>query len=253
MNFYPFHVGDYAAHTRHLTMMEDLAYRRLLDAYYLGERPLNGCVSDVARSVGMVEHLEAVGYVLKTFFQHDGDQFSNKRCDAELAHYLDKKEKNSSAGKASAQRRLAKRATSVDIPSTDVQPTMNHEPVTKNHKKTEEKKTAPEGVSDSVWLDFQKLRVKQRAPVTATVMAGIQREADSAGLTLEAALQLCCERSWRGFKAEWVADKPGKAIAPTYRERDRLAGIERWEQMTGEIHPERAKKAQGMFLEVGHG
>ena len=115
-------------------MMEDLAYRRLLDAYYLGERALNGCVSDVARSVGMVEHLEAVGYVLKTYFQHDGDQFSNKRCDAELAHYLDKKEKNSSAGKASAQRRLDKKATSVEILATDVQPTMNHEPVTSNQE-----------------------------------------------------------------------------------------------------------------------
>ena len=41
MNYYPFHIGDYASHTRHLTLMEDLAYRRLLDLYYLHERPLN--------------------------------------------------------------------------------------------------------------------------------------------------------------------------------------------------------------------
>ena len=113
--------------------------------------------------------------------------------------------------------------------------------------------TTPEGVEVSVWRDFQKLRKSQRAPITDTALAGIRREAGKAGVSMNDALQLCCERSWRGFKAEWVADKPGKAIAPTYRERDRLAGIERWEQMTGEIHPERAKKAQGMFLEVGHG
>jgi uncharacterized protein YdaU (DUF1376 family) len=40
MNYYPFHVGDYAAHTAHLEPMEDLAYRRMLDAYYLRESPL---------------------------------------------------------------------------------------------------------------------------------------------------------------------------------------------------------------------
>ena len=37
MNYYPFHLGDYAARTAHLEPMEDLAYRRLLDLYYLGE------------------------------------------------------------------------------------------------------------------------------------------------------------------------------------------------------------------------
>jgi len=40
MNYYPFHVGDYAAHTAHLEPMEDLAYRRMLDVYYLREEPL---------------------------------------------------------------------------------------------------------------------------------------------------------------------------------------------------------------------
>ena len=68
-------------------MMEDLAYRRLLDAYYLGERPLNGCVSDVARSVGMVEHLEAVGYVLSKFFTATENGFLNIRCEREIAKW----------------------------------------------------------------------------------------------------------------------------------------------------------------------
>ncbi|NDC25981.1 MAG: DUF1376 domain-containing protein, partial [Proteobacteria bacterium] len=34
MHYYPFHVGDYQAHTAHLTNTEDLAYRRMLDLYY---------------------------------------------------------------------------------------------------------------------------------------------------------------------------------------------------------------------------
>ena len=40
MNFYPFHIGDYASATRHLTWIEDAAYRRLLDVYYVKEGPL---------------------------------------------------------------------------------------------------------------------------------------------------------------------------------------------------------------------
>ena len=45
MHYFQFNIGDYASHTRHLTLMEDLAYRRLLDLYYMRE----GClVGDVA-------------------------------------------------------------------------------------------------------------------------------------------------------------------------------------------------------------
>ncbi len=40
MNYYPFHIGDYAKKTRHLSWDEDMAYRRLIDAYYLHEGPL---------------------------------------------------------------------------------------------------------------------------------------------------------------------------------------------------------------------
>ena len=61
----------------------------------------------------------------------------------------------------------------------------------------------PEGVSEQVWTDFSALRTKRRAPITETALKGIQREAEKAGITLEAALSTCCERGWQGFKAEW--------------------------------------------------
>ena len=40
MNYYPHHIGDYLKDTAHLTMIEDGAYRRLIDLYYLHEQPL---------------------------------------------------------------------------------------------------------------------------------------------------------------------------------------------------------------------
>ncbi|MFD2271813.1 hypothetical protein ACFS07_13275 [Undibacterium arcticum] len=54
------------------------------------------------------------------------------------------------------------------------------------------------------------MRTKQRAAVTKTAIDGIQREAGKAGLSLADALTICCERGWRGFKAEWVL-QPNRA------------------------------------------
>lgn len=137
MNYYNFHIGDYAAHTKHLSLLEDLAYRRLIDAYYLAERPFIGSSTDVAREIGMRDQIEAVEYVLSKFFTKTEDGFSHGRCDDEIAHYQDKRSKASNAGKASAERRNNIRSTSAGNNSTsvgnsaaDVQPTNNQEPIT---------------------------------------------------------------------------------------------------------------------------
>ena len=49
MRHYAFNVGDYAAATVHLSDAEDLAYRRLLDAYYARELPLPADVDACCR------------------------------------------------------------------------------------------------------------------------------------------------------------------------------------------------------------
>lgn len=59
------------------------------------------------------------------------------------------------------------------------------------------------GVDSQVVSDFLELRKSKKAPITATAVAGIQREAEKAGLTLQEALAMCCERGWSGFKADW--------------------------------------------------
>lgn len=74
---------------------------------------------------------------------------------------------------------------------------------------------APEGVSAQVWQDFKKSRKTMRAAITQSAIDGIQREANKAGWTMEAALMECCARGWRGFKAEWVADKPTQGAKPS--------------------------------------
>ena len=138
MHYYQFNIGDYASHTRHLSLIEDLAYRRLLDIYYLHERPLNDCSATVARLIGMAEYQEQVETVLVEFFEHIEGGFVNPRADKEISHFHSKLEQASRAGKASAQRRLSER-------STGVQPTNNHKPITNNQETIIKEKTATRG------------------------------------------------------------------------------------------------------------
>lgn len=72
------------------------------------------------------------------------------------------------------------------------------------------------GVDPRVVRDFKKLRSAKKAAITPTAVAGIQREADKAGMTLEAALRMCCERGWTGFKSDWV-QKSGTGSPPQRR------------------------------------
>jgi uncharacterized protein YdaU (DUF1376 family) len=128
MHYFQFNIGDYASHTRHLSPMEDLAYRRLLDLYYLKDGEVYGDEAEVARQVGLRDYVQEVKQVLQDFFCLDeDDRWSHARCDAEIAHFRQKSEKASNAGKASAQRRSNKR-------STDVQPTNNQQPITNNQE-----------------------------------------------------------------------------------------------------------------------
>lgn len=73
----------------------------------------------------------------------------------------------------------------------------------------------PEGVEQQIWDDFVAVRKSKRAALTATALAGIEREAHKAGLTLDAALAVCCENGWAGFKAEWYANSHATAARAT--------------------------------------
>ncbi|MDE2106866.1 MAG: hypothetical protein KGL39_57150, partial [Patescibacteria group bacterium] len=64
-------------------------------------------------------------------------------------------------------------------------------------------------VPEQVVRDFKAIRRTKKAAITPTAMAGIVREAEKAGMTLAAALAVCCERGWAGFKAEWVTRDAG--------------------------------------------
>ena len=141
MHYFQFNIGDYASHTSRLTPLEDLAYRRMLDLYYLNEQPLNGCITDVARGLGLSEHVSEVKYVLSKFFTETETGFSQKRIDLEIKKYKSNAKNKSRAGKASAKARAAKASSKVTpveqtlntTPTNDEQ-NINHKPITNNQE-----------------------------------------------------------------------------------------------------------------------
>lgn len=143
MNYYPFHVGDYAAHTCHLEPMEDLAYRRMLDAYYLREGALPVDVAEVARLIRMRSSIAEVQAVLDEFFVLTESGWAHSRCDAEIAKMQDKQAKarasaeaSVNARKASAQRTLNERSTDAQLPTPTPTPIANAINPSQNMAKT---------------------------------------------------------------------------------------------------------------------
>lgn len=99
MHYYQFNIGDYAKRTRHLTNLEDLAYRRLIELYYLTELPIKGEVKKIARLISMRENEGEVANVLDDFFICEGGYWTNKRVDEEIFKYHSKADTARSNGK----------------------------------------------------------------------------------------------------------------------------------------------------------
>jgi uncharacterized protein YdaU (DUF1376 family) len=126
MHYFQFHIGDYKSHTHHLSLLEDLAFRRLLDHYYLHEIPIKQ--REIARQIGMREHEQEVLTVLEEFFVSTEKGYINPRADDEIAKYR----KFIEDGKRGAAKRWLKGDDSPPI-ATPIA-TNNHKPITINQE-----------------------------------------------------------------------------------------------------------------------
>jgi len=93
MHYYQWHVGDYQSHTQHLSEMEDLAYRRMLDWCYLHEQPLPLDQDEVAWLIRMRSHSDCIATVLRFFFVRTDKGWVNPRVQREMERYASKSEK----------------------------------------------------------------------------------------------------------------------------------------------------------------
>jgi len=218
MHFYQFHIGDYKSHTYHLSLMEDLAFRRLLDHYYLHEEPIKQ--RDIARKIGLEEYEQEVLTVLDEFFISTESGYIHPRADAEIAKFR----KFSEDGKKGAAMRWSKGGYSP--PNATPIATNNHKPITNNHKPNKATGVAcPDGLDSSLWIDFLTMRKAKKLPMTQTALDGLTKQAEKIGWTLAQVIEECVNRGWGGFKAEWLTQKNNVAdiariTVPGKQERD---------------------------------
>jgi uncharacterized protein YdaU (DUF1376 family) len=206
MHYYQFNIGDYNSHTMHLSEIEDLTYRRLLDWYYLHESSIPLDLNEIARQIRMRSHSDCIATVLQEFFERTADGWIHHRANKEIEKVGDKSQKASASAKARWSK--PKDANALRTQS-EGNATHNTLPITQDteHKKKATIVAPPEGVSNSVWQEFVSHRKSKKARVTQLVIDGIQKEANIAGWSLEDALKETIVRNWQSFKADWVKDE----------------------------------------------
>jgi uncharacterized protein YdaU (DUF1376 family) len=221
----PIYIGDYLADTSRLTTEQHGAYLLLLMDYWRsGKLPNDDAVLMQITKLSPNAWSNAQA-ILKQFFIIEDGFLIHKRVEIELEKSLENKTKSHNRAVAAAEARWGKnkdatsnaQAMPKQCPLPSPLPSSLSKPITT---------ITPEGVSDSVFNDFVKLRKGLKAPVTDTAIKGLKREGEKAGMSLEQVMSLCCQNGWRGFKAEWVKDKvPNKTQAD--KTRDVLSGLTR--------------------------
>jgi hypothetical protein len=201
MHYYKKNIGDYAKKTGRLSMLQHGAYTLLIDSCYDREKfPTLEEAIEWSWAITKDE-IDAVEFVLKRFFTFENGVYVQSRIQEEIIEYHSKANKNK---EIAIQREAKRRGESTKRERIVNETPPNQEPITINHKPNI---NTPEGVSESLFKDYLEVRKGKKAKWTETAYKGLQREADKAKMTLSEVMQMCCERGWVGFKAEWVKEE----------------------------------------------
>ena len=216
MHYFSFHISDYMSHTAHLSPLEDLAYRRCIDIYYLHEKPLHEDASMVARLIRLPDNVAEVKIILEEYFTLElGKGWTLNRADVEIQKYKNRLAASSKGGYSAAlvKRKSAASGTSSGTTS-GLTPAINHKPITNNHKPINGTLKRPSNVTKKTWEDFLIHRKNKKAPLTETALKGIKNEVKKTSISLEEALIMCQARGWQSFKSDWIS-KEQKSFATT--------------------------------------
>jgi uncharacterized protein YdaU (DUF1376 family) len=215
VNYFNFHIGDYLSHTAHLDDAEDLAYRRLLDVYYLREKPYSEAVTDICKLIRMRGQESVVQAVLTEFFTLDAGTWTQPRCDDELVRMADKRQKAKESADASWASRRGKqlpvkdhanamRPHSERIARDDANallPTPTPTPIKKKEKAPPFDLNAITGLDMATfekWLGYRKEIGKALKPASIEAAA---REMARFGAQQAAVVQQSIAQGWQGLFA----------------------------------------------------
>lgn len=202
MHYYQFHIGDYRSATGHLSNDEDLAYRRLLDMYYDSEQPIPLETHWVARRIRM--DTDIVEIVLNDMFQRTEDGWRHGRCDAYIAEYHARAERNRANGKNGGRPKTAKKNPVGSQTEPSGKATINQETIEpKNQDKLSNARARLDGF-DEFWAAFDK---KVERPGAERAWAKINPDGDLIAQIIDAAhryRQATPDKAYRKHPATWL-------------------------------------------------
>lgn len=221
MNYYEHHIGDYAAATGHLSLLEDAIYSRLLRRYYLQEGPLPADIAQAARLAGArsADELAAAAVVLDEFFPvADDGMRHNKRADEEIQRYLAKIEAARENGKRGGRPKKANPspATTQQEPEetqpfslgseNETQPKAHQTPDTSKGIPSESKGSAPKlalppWLEPDAWQAWHAFRNSRKGWTAHARSLSLRKltELHSQGYDPRAVIEQSIERGWTGL------------------------------------------------------
>lgn len=160
MHSYQHNIKTFNNATRHLTPVQRMFYRELIELYYDTEKPLSNDLDGLCWKVmaSTDEEKEAVELVLKGFFVLTGKVWTHDYCDEVIEKFQSNQSAQARAGRASgevrrkkAEERKRKRTSvnhSLNIRSTDVEHSLNIAPTEgeRNRTEGERNRTKPETI-----------------------------------------------------------------------------------------------------------
>jgi uncharacterized protein YdaU (DUF1376 family) len=215
VNYYKFNIGDYAAATRHLTMLEHGAYRLLLDFYYTTECALPADLKAVARKAGArsKDEVQAVETVVQEFFELSEAGWVHNRCASEIEVFQAKAETNRVVGRRGG--RPKKETQTVSDANPEITQTVsgnnpNQEPLTTNQEPVPPK--PPTGVErrfEEFWKAYPRKVGKdavrkwfdKRKPddaMLAEMLGAVDRQAQTAAWTKDGGQFIPHPSTWLG-------------------------------------------------------
>ena len=157
MHYYQFNIKDYSFATIRMSLMEDLAFRRMLDLFYESENPLPFDLPKIAKLIGMVEFKDEVELVLNDFWVKSDDGWVNSRAQSEIVKYQAKADSARVNGKKGGRPSKPNKTQSVILANPEESESKaNHKPLTINHKPNKDNTSLRNDGFNHWWVSYPK-------------------------------------------------------------------------------------------------
>ena len=263
MNYYERHIGDYLKDTSHLSLLEHGVYTRLMDVYYTKESGIPA--ADVARLIGArsKEEKQALDVVLKEFFILNVDTYKQARCDREITRFKDKQAKAQRSANARWKPDSLHTEGNAKAMRTHTEGNAHQTPDTSNQTPVTSLKTEDTGIGTPA-SQAAKVCLVVKAEGVGNTNPGHPKLIDllndgaqvsdfiaAAKVTVEAGKGFAYLLGVvKGMREDAQRAPKVRPQAESFAERDARVARERWEQMTGQTHPENMPKAAATVIDA---